>query len=96
MVNPLGLDNLENFGGWCRYGSDNSDWNDAITVIDVLECQQHCIDNTECAAFAYTRWVTINCDLYQGGPYTYGNGKSDTTCYIMKGKPGYFYYSYSI
>ena len=79
------------FGGFCRYGSDNSENMEmqGITVNNPQKCQQYCMGNTGCVAFSYTNGTTKNCNLYKGGPYTYGNGKRDTTCYSMKGKAGY-------
>ena len=64
----------------------------SIHDTDVKKCQQHCIGNTGCVAFSYSSG-SKTCNLYEGGPYTYGNGKRGTKCYIMKGKLGYFYYN---
>ena len=102
MINSLAPDNFLRFSGMCRYrrygdGKDYRDWIKVFTVTNTLECQRHCIDNTGCTAFSYQNHINKryveNCNLYEGGPYTYGNGQADTTCYIIKGKPGYFYYN---
>ncbi len=74
------------FGGLCRYGSDYRDHFKTITSTNPHECQQNCIDITGCVAFSYTSDAIENCNLYRGGPYTYGSGKPDTTCYIIQGK----------
>ena len=79
------------FGGWCRfgpYGLGQRDWMKEITGTDALECQQHCKDNTGCTAFSHD--AVGNCNLYKKGPYTHGAGNAGTTCYLMKGKPGYY------
>ena len=40
----------------------------------------------ECVAFAYAPGEVNNCDLYGNGPYTHGNGRDNTKCYIMTGE----------
>ena len=91
LIIPLSL-GLVSFGGWCRYGSDDRDQMTNSNVINAQECQQHCVDKRECVAFSYESNNAESCQLYKGGPYTYGSGRMNTTCYIMQGKYDYFCY----
>ena len=78
---------LPSFAGWCRYGSNERDHIKYITINGALSCKQQCLDTEACSAFSYQPEVKNNCNLYQGGPYTKGDGRAGTTCYIMpKGK----------
>ena len=77
------------FDGLCRYGSDDGEWMKMIDVTNVQECQEHCVENETCVAFSYEIYNAESCYLYKGGPYTYGTGRVNTTCYIMKGRPFY-------
>ena len=86
MTNPFALGELASFGGWCRYGSDERNWIESVTVSTYIECEQVCRGNTKCVAFSYKANVNNNCNLYEGGPYTYGDGRTGTACYILGGK----------
>ena len=48
-----------------------------------MDCYARCQSTDDCVAFAYYKNDDTNCDFYRGGPYTYGNGRKDTTCYVM-------------
>ena len=80
---PLGLD-IPYFDGWCRYGSDNREWIDGFEIKDDAKCYEKCKATNDCVAFSfeYTN-VDEPCNTYRGGPYTYGNGRLNTKCYIM-------------
>ena len=80
------------YAGWCTYGKDKRNWIEPVTANNVSKCKQECLDTTGCVAFSYANETTYNCILYEDGPYTHGNGKSETTCYIIpKGKLASFY-----
>ena len=56
----------------------------AHNTADAEECYEKCKSTTGCVAFAYdTNNDNLDCDLYEDGPYTTGNGRADTTCYIV-------------
>ena len=74
------------FVGWCRYGSDERDWIHALTIDSSFECKQECIAVSACTAFSYDEGGTNNCNLYRNGPYTYGDGRESTKCYVMARK----------
>ena len=51
-----------------------------------MRCYYECVAADNCVAFAYGKYsqnTKKNCYLYQGGPYTHGNDRDDTTCHIM-------------
>ena len=77
------------FRGYCRFGAATAMKNqiEAITVTSPLRCQQHCIGTTGCVAFSYDNSGTNNCNIYEGGPYEYGNERRGTTCYAMPVTP---------
>ena len=73
------------FNGYCRYGNDSKDFIKFIDTDDVQECKRQCVANPNCTAYAYRENYGGNdCDLYKGGPYTYGNGRTDIICYVRK------------
>ena len=73
------------FNGYCRYGSDSKDTFKSIDSDDVEECKRQCVATPNCVAYAYREnYGGKDCDLYRGGPYTYGNGRADIRCYILK------------
>lgn len=74
---------VTSFDGWCRYGSDAREFIGSVTSNEVSKCKEQCSSTNGCTAFAYTIEASNNCNLYRNGPYTYGNGKEKTTCYIM-------------
>ena len=80
---PLGLE-ISYFDGWCRYGSDNREWINGFEIKDDAECYEKCKATNDCVAFSFEYSnVDEPCNTYRGGPYTYGNGRSNTKCYIM-------------
>ena len=86
MIN-LGLD-LPFFDGWCRYGSDNREWMNGYAIKNDILCHQKCLNTTGCSAFSFEyNDVEEPCNIYSGGPYTYGNGRVNTKCHtIPKGQ----------
>ena len=86
MIN-LGLD-LPFFDGWCRYGSDNREWMNGFAIKNDILCHQKCLNTTGCSAFSFEyNDVEEPCNIYSGGPYTYGNGRINTKCHtIPKGQ----------
>ena len=80
---PLGLE-ISYFDGWCRYGSDNREWINGFEIKDDAECYEKCKATNDCVAFSFEYSnVDEPCNTYRGGPYTYGNGRLNTKCYIM-------------
>ena len=78
---------MTTYAGRCTYGSDERNWIKPVTASNVFKCKQQCLVTGGCVAFSYSKETKDNCILYEGGPYTHGNDRSDTTCYIMpKGK----------
>ena len=70
--------------GWCRYGNNDTDWMQELVVADVDACRQACRSQQDCTAYSWEEGdSTSPCDLYRGGPYTHGNGRANTTCYIL-------------
>jgi len=76
--------------GFCRYG-DNQNEHLSANAITVQtgnneskeeSCKQQCESYVNCTAYAFTSESSY-CDLYQGGPYTYGSGRAGTTCNIL-------------
>ena len=61
------------------------------------DCENHCIAIDGCTAFSYEYTgyelldmnscdeCTNNCRIYTGGPYTKGDGRTNTKCYIRPG-----------
>ena len=53
-----------------------------------MECKEECEKFKKCIAFSYETLTTpnkyYNCYLYEGGPYTYGSGRPNTTCNILE------------
>ena len=87
LIINLGLD-LPFFDGWCRYGSDNRDWMNGYAIKNDILCHQKCQNTTGCSAFSFEyNDVEEPCNIYAGGPYTYGNGRVNTKCHtIPKGQ----------
>ena len=83
-----GVSQLQFFHGHCQYGSDPTNYTDASND---HECYEQCKNTDGCNAFAYEYGnkeyeygnYGNNCNLYDGGPYTKGNGSANTKCYIM-------------
>ena len=74
---------MVSFSGWCRYGSGESNYQrDLGLTSSISKCQEECQISVGCVAFTYGE--NTDCDLWQGGPYTYGNGRPGYTCYIMQ------------
>ena len=72
------------YSGYCRFESDKKDTIRELNTLNVRACYKECQSTKDCVAFAFDDDDTgNNCDLYRGGPYTYGNGREYTTCYIM-------------
>lgn len=76
------------FDGWCRYGPDRTDWMNSYTIKEERFCYEKCETINDCVAFSYdSNNVDEPCSIYRGGPYTHGNGRYNTRCYLMpKGK----------
>lgn len=58
----------------------------AVDTDDAEACYEECKSTTGCVAFAYETGKSSpfkDCDLYEDGPYTTGNGRDDTTCYVV-------------
>ena len=73
---------LVSFAGYCEYGSGESNHLSGIrNISSVSKCQEECRISVGCVAFSYGE--SMDCDLYRGGPYTYGDGTDRITCYIM-------------
>jgi len=76
------------FDGLCRYGSNKMKFLKSFDTSSSNECEGRCVDTRSCVAFAYVintdNPANIDCLLYSGGPYTYGNGRSNTKCTILK------------
>ena len=71
------------FDGLCRDRSNNRDWLMATTRNSASECRKECGGMNDCVAFSYKTKGEKNCNLYRNGPYTHGDGKNNTKCYIM-------------
>ena len=57
----------------------------SITVNSLDKCRARCYDDEYgCTAFALRDRRSDNCLFYGYGPYTYGDGRSGYTCYIMQ------------
>ena len=59
---------------------------DIVVVDSGTQCYENCqaMASDGCVAFAYSPADSEQCDLYRGGPYTYGTGDSGSTCYLMQ------------
>ena len=72
--------------GFCRCdqcGRNNRSVISSYRTENDSQCQQGCQVSKDCTAFAFEPInVKKNCNLYRGGPYTYGSGKEDTICYV--------------
>ena len=90
---------MSTFTGYCRYKSSTGQqaWGKLIwglTADSSDDCYKKCKsygEKTEkhgvCSAFSFEPKETKNCDLYKDGPYTGGDDRTNTTCYLMaKGK----------
>ena len=73
------------FNGLCRYGSDKWERIKDVDTIGVDECKKNCLQLPSCSAYSYTEnYVGNDCDLYSGGPYTYGKTVYDhSKCYVL-------------
>ena len=74
------------FTGRCLYGSNEKDVIDdtGYDAKNISSCEEFCLKHVDCVAFGYNKYSTIdNCDIYRGGPYTYGDGAWNHICYIM-------------
>ena len=83
------------FIGFCRWGDNKYDTITDVRTKTPLICQRECEKTENCTAFSYNTNVIRNCELYQGGPYTYGRNiydskgtKNDTSvkCHLMPQK----------
>ena len=85
---------MQAFDGYCRYGSDDKNWIKELDATNKHNCYEQCQTTDGCTAFAYeSNGPHKDCDLYRGGPYTYGSGRMNTICYNMP--TGNLTYSYS-
>ena len=83
------------FKGYCRYKSTTGkeSWGKlkwGITARNAEDCYNRCKmydgekkAHERCVAFSFETKCTKNCDLYKDGPHSYGNDRSNTTCYII-------------
>ena len=51
-------------------------------VDSLSKCQDICLAERNCVAFAY-KFVRQLCYVLDKGPYTHGNGFQNTKCYVM-------------
>ena len=79
----LGVD-LPFYEGWCRYGSDNRGWMEGHATNNDVKCYEICQNTNGCSAFSF-EYSTVDepCNTYTDGPYTYGNDRVNTKCYIL-------------
>ena len=88
---------MRSYAGRCQYGNDEHEYiGNSKLVTGVMECYEWCISNSLCTAFHFFK-SNVNdpghdvCELYKGGPYTYGDGTTDgcgggcnpATCYVI-------------
>ena len=82
---------LQEFDGKCSFGTNYRDFmyeeSPDIDVITVQNCYDQCKVTDGCTAFDYDANV-MDCDLYSGGPYTYGDrnanlNRENKKCYTM-------------
>ena len=73
---------LTSFDGQCRYGSDEFDSYFDQAVTSESDCRLECASLLNCVAFAYD--TSNHCHLFKNGPYTYGDGSENVTCYILR------------
>ena len=76
------LDRMTTFDGYCRYGSGESDSIKLKGKDSVSTCQKECAALSNCTAFVYRNYDQ-SCFLYRNGPYTYGDYKINTKCFLM-------------
>jgi len=72
--------------GFCRYGDNENENLDGKALVDGTGkggCKQQCQTTVDCTAYAFTS-ENSHCDLYKGGPYTYGSGAHGVTCSILQ------------
>ena len=76
----------KSYVGFCRCdrcGRTKKSVNSSYHTVNDSDCQQGCEATKDCTAFAIEPGnVKKNCNLYRGGPYTYGSGKEGTICYV--------------
>ena len=73
---------MTTFDGYCRYGSGESDSIKLKGKDSVSTCQKECAALSDCTAFVYRNYDQ-SCFLYRNGPYTYGDYKINTKCFLM-------------
>ena len=73
---------MTTFDGYCRYGSGESDSIKLKGKDSVSTCQKECAALSNCTAFVYRNY-DHSCFLYRNGPYTYGDYKINTKCFLM-------------
>ena len=69
--------------GYCRYGKDRSSLIKQDATVSALKCHQDCQASYACVAFSFSTDLQRGCVLYGGGPYTHGNGRQNSKCYIV-------------
>ena len=93
------------FIGFCKYGSGESNEITDVRTKTTMKCQQECEKTANCTAFSFNTNVIRNCELYEGGPYTYGYNiydskgtKNDTSvkCYIMPSKGKHYHHAIAL
>ena len=84
ILNVIGIAYRQDFDGFCRKSDGSKDYIKDLQTKNVGSCYQTCKDTSGCVAFAFTPSSDKNCDLYKGGPYSKGSGKSGSKCYTME------------
>ena len=75
---------LQAYSGLCRDESGEREPTGFLTANDVNSCYDTCLGIAGCTAFAFNyNKRGRNCHLFRGGPYTKGNGRAYTKCYVM-------------
>ena len=57
---------------------------EALAINSDVKCYKKCQKTIGCNAFSFEyNNVLEPCNMYTGGPYTYGNGRVNTKCYVI-------------
>ena len=57
---------------------------EALDTNSDVKCYKKCQKTIGCNAFSFEyNNVLEPCNMYTGGPYTYGNGRVNTKCYVL-------------
>ena len=78
------MSQLHAFDGDCRYRPNNINRIKELGATNAQSCYEQCEITDGCTAFAYkSNAPNKDCNLYREGPYTFGSGRENQTCYIM-------------